>query len=185
LNPHKGHSVLLKAVRLLHGQGCDVRLRLTGGATKDLLAYTPLALPELEEARSVLAGGSAEFHRLVEVLGMVSKEEVEMCFAEADLVVLPSRYEGFGLPLAEAVARGKRVLCSDIPAFREQIRLYGFDRAVTFVVSETAVAWADAIRQALSDYRQAPYSSGELRNLFARWTWSDVAWHYAETLAAA
>jgi glycosyltransferase involved in cell wall biosynthesis len=33
--------------------------------------------------------------------------------------VLPSKTEGFGLPVAEALLAGCRVVCSDIPAFRE------------------------------------------------------------------
>jgi len=40
-------------------------------------------------------------------------------YQEADLVVLPSRYEGFGLPVVEAMACGTPMLCSDIPVLKE------------------------------------------------------------------
>ncbi len=40
-------------------------------------------------------------------------------YQEADLVVLPSRYEGFGLPVVEAMACGTPILCSDIPVLKE------------------------------------------------------------------
>ena len=39
-------------------------------------------------------------------------------YAQCVLVVAPSLLEGFGLPVAEALAAGCRVACSDIPAFR-------------------------------------------------------------------
>lgn len=184
-NPHKGHAVLLEAVRLLLDQGTDVGLMLTGSDTRNLLSPAPLEHTELEKARSTLMDGPTAFRERIEIRGLVSTSEVEVCFAEANLVVLPSRYEGFGLPLAEAVARGKRVICSDIPAFREQVRLYGFERAVTFVPSETASAWADAIRRGVADSTPFPYSPAELRVLFARWTWADVARRYTEALNAA
>ncbi len=37
----------------------------------------------------------------------------------AALCVFPSRYEGFGIPLLEALSAGRRVFCGDIPVFRE------------------------------------------------------------------
>jgi glycosyltransferase involved in cell wall biosynthesis len=39
-------------------------------------------------------------------------------YAKCELVIAPSLFEGFGLPVAEALAAGCRVVCSDIPAFR-------------------------------------------------------------------
>jgi glycosyltransferase involved in cell wall biosynthesis len=37
---------------------------------------------------------------------------------------MPSLYEGFGMPLAEAMAVGCPILCSDIPPFREVVEGY-------------------------------------------------------------
>ena len=42
----------------------------------------------------------------------------------ADIYVQPSRFEGFGITVAEAKALNKRIVCSDIPEFREQLRSY-------------------------------------------------------------
>ncbi len=182
LNPHKGHAVLLEALRVLHDDGRPIRLVLTGGGTERLTAADPLPLPEIEKARMLIAQAPEAFRQNIEARGIVPMAAVEDYFAAADLVVLPSAYEGFGLPLAEAVACGKRVLCADIPAFREQIEIYGFDKAVTFVPEPTVAAWARALRQAFANQLKAPYSSEQLRTLFARRTWSDVAKQYVQAM---
>ena len=41
--------------------------------------------------------------------------------ASADIVVIPSRFEGWGMTLSEALVLGKPVVATDIPVFREQV----------------------------------------------------------------
>jgi glycosyltransferase involved in cell wall biosynthesis len=69
-----------------------------------------------------------KIHQLVSTLGLsdkvcflegVSESELQWCYAHCEAVVSPSSVEGFGLPVAEALLAGCRVVCSDIPAFRE------------------------------------------------------------------
>jgi len=66
--------------------------------------------------------------RLVSTLGLgsrvhflegVSEAELHWCYTQCEAVVSPSITEGFGLPIAEALLAGCRIVCSDIPAFRE------------------------------------------------------------------
>ncbi len=52
-------------------------------------------------------------------LGRVSDGVVAGLMDQARALLMPSFIEGFGLPVAEALARGTPVLCSDIPAHRE------------------------------------------------------------------
>ena len=55
----------------------------------------------------------------VKFLGRVSDEELRRLYNQAACFIFPSIYEGFGLPLLEAMTCGCPVLASDIPVFRE------------------------------------------------------------------
>jgi alpha-1,3-rhamnosyl/mannosyltransferase len=76
----------------------------------------------------------------VRLLGPVRREQILPLFAGADLYAFPSRHEGFGIPVLEAMAQGTPVVCADIPALRE----VAGDAAV-FVAPDDVDAWVDAI----------------------------------------
>jgi glycosyltransferase involved in cell wall biosynthesis len=76
-------------------------------------------------------------------LGMVSPGRLAALRAGATAVLVPSRKEGFGLPVLEAMAAGVPVLASDLPALRE----VGGD-AATYLPPDDPAAWAAAITAA-------------------------------------
>lgn len=51
--------------------------------------------------------------------GYVNDAELKALYNQASALIFPSFYEGFGLPLVEAMACGCSVICSDIPSSRE------------------------------------------------------------------
>ena len=51
--------------------------------------------------------------------GFLSEEEVDQIYASATVVLFPSHYEGFGLPILHALARNIPVVARDLPVFRE------------------------------------------------------------------
>lgn len=57
--------------------------------------------------------------RDVDVRGFVSKEELVELYRRAAVLLFPTRYEGFGLPVAEAMATGTPVVATADPAVKE------------------------------------------------------------------
>ena len=78
--------------------------------------------------------------------GYVDDDTLASLYRQALAVVSPSRYEGFGLPLVEALAAGTPVLASDIAVFHE----VAGDAAIFLPVDEVA-AWKDALVGLVAD----------------------------------
>ncbi len=83
----------------------------------------------------------------------LSQPELQWCYSHCRAVVLPSRTEGFGLPVAEALLVGCRVVCSDIPAFRE---IGGTHCGYFALGTDAEIALAAAIRAALDHPAKEP-----------------------------
>jgi glycosyltransferase involved in cell wall biosynthesis len=128
--PYKNHELTIRALPLLPD---DARLVIVGLRT----AHSD----ELEALAAVL--GVAD---RVDIRGYVPDAELESLYARADAVVLPSRIEGFGLPVLEAMARGVPVACARTPALLEAAG----DAALTFS-PDRAEELAGAVRRLLED----------------------------------
>jgi len=79
-------------------------------------------------------------------LGYAPDETLAALYDRACLLVCPSHYEGFGLPLVEAMSAGTPIVCSDIPVFREVAA-----DAALFVPPDDAAGWARAVGEVLAD----------------------------------
>jgi glycosyltransferase involved in cell wall biosynthesis len=106
---------------------------------------------------------AAELRRRgAELRGYVPKEELVRLYQRAAALVFPSRYEGFGLPLLEAMASGTPVVASPDAALRE-------------VAGDAAVFTrdlAEGIRHVLADREQLATASVERARTFS---WEDTA----------
>ena len=96
--------------------------------------------------------------------GYVEKDELARLYRGAACLVLPTRYEGFGLPVLEAMACGTPVVAHSDPALRE-------------VAGDVAVyaepgGLADAIRQALAQRERLAAAGLERARLFS---WEETA----------
>ena len=76
--------------------------------------------------------------------------ELQQLYANAEAIVCPSIYEGFGLPVLEALEFSKPIICSDLESFRE----IAGEAAVYFDPGDPN-ACASAIKLALSPSKRA------------------------------
>jgi glycosyltransferase involved in cell wall biosynthesis len=76
----------------------------------------------------------------------LSEGELRWCYENCCVLLAPSSLEGFGLPVAEGILAGSRIVCSDIPAFREL-----GTKSCRFVSAgdDAAAAYAEAVREVL------------------------------------
>lgn len=108
---------------------------------------------------------SAELRRRgADVRGYVPKEELAMLYAHAACLILPSRYEGFGLPMVEAMASGTPVVAAPDAALRE----VAGDAAVFAERDELG----DAVRRTV-EQRERWAAAGVARA--RRFSWSETA----------
>jgi glycosyltransferase involved in cell wall biosynthesis len=73
--------------------------------------------PETTAIRSLIEQRSLEAS--VKLINGVTDGELRWLYENCEVLMVPSSMEGFGLPVAEGLFCGCRVVCSDIPAFRE------------------------------------------------------------------
>jgi glycosyltransferase involved in cell wall biosynthesis len=182
---NKNHLLLLQACARLYRAGHDFKMVLTGRDTAALQSVTPHARPAIETPRAFFHEHRELFAGRVVAPGFVSDQDIESLYATALRVVLPSAYEGFGLPLLEAFERGVPVICSGIPPFREQIARYAMNDLAAVVDPLDEVTLADAMAEALSRPAPARPDAQTHRDLLTRWTWDHAAEAYLKALARA
>ena len=104
--------------------------------------------------------------RLIE-LGTVSEDDLPALYAGASVFAFPSRHEGFGLPVLEAMVQSTPVVCSDIASLAEVT-----GGAARLVPPEDPAALADAIGDLLGDDVAAARLGAEGCARAAGFTWS-------------
>ncbi len=140
---------------------------------KNLALLVPIAdsLP----AKLVLLAGrgirrALKFPESVFELSPLSDPELALFYGGALAVLVPSRYEGFGLPALEAMACGAPVIASDAGAHQEIL-----GRAGILLSPDDAPAWTEACLRLFRDepLRRELIEAGKERS--ARFTWDDCA----------
>jgi glycosyltransferase involved in cell wall biosynthesis len=152
-------------------------------ARKNLLALVE-ALPELSALRVVSVGPFTPYVERVraraaelgvagrlDLRGYVSLEERDRLYASATLALIPSRYEGFGYALAEAMCAGLPALAARASSLPE---LAGAD--VPLIDPDDSAGWVTAIRRVLDDRAAAESRAAALRaTAIARFAWPAAA----------
>ncbi|MFZ6849899.1 glycosyltransferase family 4 protein [Undibacterium sp. RuRC25W] len=105
LEPRKNLGVFLRAFMQMRLNGHDFKLDLVSGS-----AWGKTLTTELVE--------SIELDSNISIYKNISDVELQSLYRSADFLVFPSIYEGFGLPLLEAIDKCA-IIVNEIPVFRE------------------------------------------------------------------
>jgi glycosyltransferase involved in cell wall biosynthesis len=114
LEPRKNQAAVIHASELLWREGLDFELDIIGGGSAWYLAgflKTVRALQKKGRALSVRSG--------------IGDMELRESYDRASFIVFPSLHEGYGLPVAEALAAGKPVITSNYGSTAEIARAGG------------------------------------------------------------
>jgi glycosyltransferase involved in cell wall biosynthesis len=108
LTPRKGHDLLLEALAPLSRRW---QLTCVGSLTR-----SPATVEALRHQLLRLG-----LDRRVVLAGEVDSAALAQCYAQADLFVLPTRFEGYGMAVAEALAHGLPVISTRVGAIPELV----------------------------------------------------------------
>jgi hypothetical protein len=165
--PRKGYDVLIAALATL--RELPWRLTVAGDRTRDPLTARQI---EADIARYNLTDR-------ITVAGAVSDERLDAFYDGADLFVLPSRYEGYGMAFAAAIARGLPVIGTDAGAIPEAVPA----GAGILVPPDNVPALAAALHRLITDGRERGRLAAAARIAAAQLpTWEDSAVLFSRAL---
>lgn len=141
LTPRKGHDLLLAAL----ADCADLDWRLVCAGPTDADPATAASVRALANRLGLSAR--------VSLVGPQRGGDLDALYAAADVFVLASRYEGYGMAYAEAMARGVPIVASGAGAVADTVP----DTAGDVAPVEDRAALAAALRRMISDpaYRRA------------------------------
>lgn len=169
LVPRKGYDLLLQAL----GELTELAWHLTivGDATRDRGTAERLA------AQAVSLGLATR----VTFAGAAAPAEMAQYYATADVFVLPSRFEGYGMAFAEAVGHGLPVIGTAVSAVPETVP----PDAGILVPPDNVRELAAALRRMLSDApARLAYADGARRAAARLPTWKEAADVFLQVITA-
>jgi glycosyltransferase involved in cell wall biosynthesis len=131
--PHKNHETLVAAFAQIVGTRPELRLVFTGGSgSSDATVSATIDAYELTNA--------------VVRTGRIPEADLDLLYRAATVMAFPSLYEGFGIPVLEAMSRGCPVVASDAGALPEVI-----DGAGELVDPLDVAGWTNALGDLVDD----------------------------------
>lgn len=161
----KGHVDLIEALSLLRDR--PWQLDCVGSLDRDP--------PALASLRAALA--STGLAARVQLHGEVSPETLDRLYSRADLFVLTSRHEGYGMALAEAMSYGIPVVSTCAGAIPHTVP----EGAGILVPPGDIGAIADALRQLMNDTAKR-HAMGRAARAVRRHSWPEAARRFIEAI---
>jgi len=161
----KGVDVAIRALALLRDRANDdVRLIVLGEDVRDG--------DESEKERLKLVASASGVRDRVDFLGSVAHHELPYFYAAADVCVMPSYSESFGLVALEAQACGRPVVASGVSGLRSVVR----DEVSGYLIDDHDPAiYAERIGRLLADPELAQQMGRRGRLLAQRFSWTRTA----------
>jgi glycosyltransferase involved in cell wall biosynthesis len=163
--PRKNYSTLVDAVSHLLQRGTRIQLVIIGNDSG--------GMPSVKQKVA-----ARNLDNQVKILSNLADQEVRCIYNLATLFVFPSSYEGFGIPILEAMAANCPMVLSDIPVFQEITEGKGH-----YFPCNDALAMADAIDGVLTSptemSRLIQYGAERIKNFSFRNISSDLEQVYA------
>jgi glycosyltransferase involved in cell wall biosynthesis len=157
LHPHKNQERLLRAFARFRQSHPEYRLVICG-------------MHGFHTARVLNLISDLGLQDWVETPGWIPRDQLYRYYREAEAFVYPSLFEGFGLPVLEAMAAGLPTACSDIPVLREVA-----DSAALLFDPTEEQAIAAALRQLVSDNELRQRLAAEGAAHAAEFSWNRSA----------
>jgi glycosyltransferase involved in cell wall biosynthesis len=159
--PHKNHQMLVRAFAKVAAREHDVTLVLTGGPAQE------------EGAVAELVTALGLGNRVLRT-GRIPRRDLLAVVRGATALTFPSRYEGFGLPVLEAMSLGTPVIAADTTALPEVVGDAGL-----LLSPDDPDAWAEAMLRLLVDEDERTRLADAGRSRVEQFSWKTTA---AQTL---
>lgn len=167
VEPRKNHLTALRAIDIVRDTHKDARLICIGRPGWQSQAIE-------RELHAAVARGAVLWD------ANTTDDELERIYAQAAVAISPSHYEGFGLPVLEALARGVPVVASDIAAHREVA-----GDAALYSLPDDPEALAAQILRLLDDTGLRDSLAASSRDRAAAFGWGETARRTLRVYAAA
>jgi glycosyltransferase involved in cell wall biosynthesis len=166
--PHKNHLALIEGFSLYRKSfNIPMHLVLTGNGLQGTAAISNLI-------------SRYKIQEFIHILGYVDDEDLPGLYKNAKALVFPSLFEGFGIPLLEAMAMGCPIIASDTTCIPEVA-----GNAAYFFDAKNPLSICDAMHKIIDDnaLREKLIRNG--KNRVTRYSYDEVARRHLALFAAA
>ncbi|MAG11256.1 MAG: hypothetical protein CMI52_00405 [Parcubacteria group bacterium] len=153
----KNITTLIEAFEILKRSGNNVELQLVG---KPGFGYEEIA-QRIEQSI---------YKKDIHLLGYISQQKKSELLSQAGILLFPSWYEGFGIPILEAAAYGVPVIASNIPVHKEIAA-----DTITYAQVDNPRDWVKKVEEMFESYPPSQDMIDEKKQILNQYSWGKSA----------